>query len=363
MKIAILGAGLVGGSIGFALKNRVPDAHVVMFDRDPAVGDQAAARGACDAAVATVTEAVEGADLVIVATPVGAIAQVIRDIRHRLKPGCILTDVGSTKSRLVREVEITLPSTVRFIGGHPMAGSEDAGIEAAKADLFEGAWWILTPTERSDAAAYQQLHALFQRLGARIMALDPDEHDELLAVISHLPQLVATTLMNQAAERGQEHGGLLALAAGGFRDVTRVAASNPEIWVDICSENQEAIAEALESFEERLASLRAAIAAGDTEGLRSSLLSAREARRSLPGKGEVGDLFDVRIPVPDRPGVLAHVTTLVGNLGVNIEDLGLSHSLEGGRGSIHLAIAGESNTGRVVAALQDAGYEAKATLQ
>jgi prephenate dehydrogenase len=241
-----------------------------------------------------------------------------------------------------------------------MAGTEQEGIDAASAGLFHGAWWILTPTDRSSTEAYQRLHALLTTLSARIMALTPVEHDELMAVISHVPQLTATALMNMAAKRGEDHAGLLALAAGGFRDVTRVAASNPDIWLDICRENGEAIAASLKDFANELLRMRELILDAREGPLRDALLSARAARRSLPGKEVREAPYEVVMPVPDQPGVLAQVTTSIGNLGINIEDLQITHSSEGGKGVLHLTIAGRLSADRVAAVLVGHGFDARA---
>ncbi|MGZ4241811.1 MAG: prephenate dehydrogenase/arogenate dehydrogenase family protein [Actinomycetota bacterium] len=358
MKVAIIGTGLIGGSIGLALK-RSTGATVIAFDQDPSTAARAVERGAADGVARTAGEAAAGCDFVFIATPVGAIARTALEISEVLAPGAVMTDVGSTKDRVVVEVDRSLREGSHFIGGHPMAGTEEEGIEAADGSLFEGSWWILTPTDRSDPAAYQRLHALLTTLGARIMALKPSEHDELMAIISHVPQLTATALMNLAAERGRDHAALLALAAGGFRDVTRVAASNPDIWLDICRENGDAIASTLERFAEGLLALRDLIKENDAEGLRAAFLRARESRRSLPGKTVAGDVFEVTMPVPDRPGVLAQVTTSIGNLGVNIEDLQITHSTEGGRGVLHLTIGGDDQARRATEALRAQGFDAR----
>lgn len=358
MKVALIGTGLIGGSIGLALKTRT-DAVVVAFDKDPASARRAVERGAADEAVGSAAEAASGADFIFIATPVGAIADSVRAIAGSTSAGTVVTDVGSTKSRVVLEAEKLLRHGSDFIGGHPMAGTEQEGIDAASPTLFEDAWWILTPTETSSPEAYQRLHALLATLRARIMALSPVEHDRLMAVVSHVPQLTATTLMNMAAKRGEEHAGLLALAAGGFRDITRVAASNPEIWLDVCRENGDAIAAALYDFANELLRLRELIVEGQEEPLRRALLDAREARRSLPGKEVRETPIEVVMPVPDRPGVLAQVTTTVGNLGINIEDLQITHSSEGGRGVLHLTIAGRGSADKVSDALSQLGFDAR----
>jgi prephenate dehydrogenase len=361
VRVALLGTGLIGGSLGLALK-RVPGvSEVVAFDIDPSVRAAAVRLGAADREANTPADAVRDADFVFVATPVGKIASIIAEARQGLTSGVVVTDVGSTKSRVVLEVGELGVDGATFIGGHPMAGTEEEGIQAAQASLFEGCWWILTPTARVDASAYQALHSIITRLGAHVMALEPGEHDDLLAVISHLPHLTAATLMNLAAERGEEHAGLLSLAAGGFRDVTRVAASNPEIWVDICAENAGAIAGVLREFAGRLEHLGGLVESGAREELRERFLAARTARRDLPGRRAGGDSVEVLIPVPDRPGVLAEVTTSVGNLGINIEDLQITHSEEGGRGTLRLIISGVDDAHRVQEALSAKGYDVRLT--
>lgn len=361
MRVALLGTGLIGGSLGLSLR-KLPDVEeVVAYDLDPAVRAEAVNLGAAHRQAGSPAEAVRDADFVFVATPVGKIPKVIEEARGGLRLGAVLTDVGSTKSRVVLEVENLRVEGATFIGGHPMAGTEDEGIGAADPTLFQGCWWILTPTERVNADAYRALHLLITRLGAQVMALDPRRHDDLLAVISHLPHLTAAALMNLAAERGKEHAGLLSLAAGGFRDVTRVAASNPDIWLDICSENATAIAAVLREFARRLEDLGDLVEAGNREELRERFLSARTARRELPGRRAGGESVEVLMPVPDRPGVLSEVTTTVGNLGVNIEDLQITHAEEGGRGTLRLIISGVEEAHRVQGALSSKGYDVRLT--
>ena len=358
MKIAILGTGLIGGSLGLALK-RLPDVEsVIAFDRDRRAAEKAVERGAADRIADSPAEACRDCAIVFVATPVNAISSAVAECLAGLSAGTVLSDVGSTKYRVVAETEASLPSGrhLTFIGGHPMAGSEQEGIEAARADLFEGAWWVLTPTDHVEPTAYQLLHRTLSAVGAKVMALEPQRHDELMAVISHIPQLTATTLMNLAAEKGREHGGLLALAAGGFRDVTRVAASNPDLWVEICLENRDAIAAEIEEFAGRLQELNRVLRDGDVEALRRTLLTARDARRALGKKEVAGDLFELDLQIPDRPGVLAEVTRLIGDQGINIEDIGIQHSVEGGRGSLRISILGDDESTKIQKVLSTHGY-------
>jgi prephenate dehydrogenase len=359
MRIAVVGTGLIGASLGLGLRRLDEVGEVVGFDRDDEQLAVALSRGALDRAAAGAAEAVDGCHVAVLAVPVSAVPRVAAQVAGTLSPGAVLTDVASVKSRVVDALQAAAPAGVHVIGGHPMAGSAETGAAHASADLFVGATYLLTPTTHTDPGAYRRLHGLVGRLGARVIAVPPERHDLLVAVVSHLPQLAATTLMNLAAGRARdEHAGLLLLAAGGFRDATRVAASNPDLWLDICAENREAIVAVLDEYGGRLASLRATLAEGDDEGLRRRLAQARAARRALPGKETVtGALVELRVPIPDHPGVLAEVTTTVGAVGVNIEDLAIEHSPEGGRGVLRLAVVGPKHAGRARQALQARGYD------
>ena len=365
MRIAILGTGLVGASLGMAL-SRLPEVdEVAGFDRSDTELQTALGRGAIQRAAASARDAVADADVVVIAVPVSAVPGVAEEIAPALRPGTILTDVASVKATVVQALERFAPAGVQVIGGHPMAGSAETGAAHASAELFVGATYLLTPTPQTDPEAYQRLHGLVASLGARVLAVTPERHDLLVAVISHLPQLAASTLMNLAAERARdEHAGLLLLAAGGFRDATRVAASNPDLWLDICAENREAIVAVLADYEERVRDLREVLSAADDGGLRTMLSAARDARRSLPGKEtQRGELVELSLPIPDRPGVLAEVTTTVGGAGVNIEDFGIEHSPEGGRGRLRMAILGVAEAERARAALEALGYEVSEIVQ
>lgn len=359
MRIAVIGTGLVGASLGLALRGVDGVEAVTGFDSDPAELLAARRRGAVTAEASSAADAASGADVVFLAVPVSAVAQVAKEVGPALAPGAILTDVASVKARVVEALQAAVPPLVHVIGGHPMAGSAETGAAHASADLFVGATYLLTPTTHTDPQAYQRLHGLVARLGASVLAVRPERHDLLVAVVSHLPQLSATTLMNLAAERARdEHAGLLLLAAGGFRDATRVAASNPQLWLDICAENRDAIVSVLDDYRERIGALRSVLALADEHNLHRLLADARDARRSLPGKETVtGALVELHVPIPDRPGVLAEVTTTVGDAGVNIEDLGIDHAPEGGRGTLRLAIIGPHNASRARGALEEIGYE------
>lgn len=323
-RAAIVGTGLIGASIGMALRAR--GWHVTGTDRRLERAQQAVAFGALDA-VGVDPEA----EITFVATPVSAVAS---EAGLALAHGGLVTDVGSVKAPIVEAVDHPC-----FVGGHPMAGSEQEGVEGAEAGLFQGATWVLTPTAGTDPAAYARVRSVVSTLGADVVALTPERHDSLVALVSHVPHLTAATLMCLAAEGAEEHAALLRLAAGGFRDMTRIAAGHPGIWPDICAENRDAIVEALDRLRSSLDSVRELVSTGDRNGLLHWLEGARNARTNLPGGlARPETLVDVRVPVPDRPGVVAEVTTLAGELAVNIEDLEIVHSAEGDRGVLVLVV-------------------------
>lgn len=357
--LAIVGLGLMGGSLGMAAVERGLAERVVGFDLDPLSVSRALERKAITEGARSVAEAVGDADLVVLATPVRTIAGVFGEAAPSMPPGCVVTDVGSTKSGVVEAVTRLTPTGVHFIGGHPMAGSERNGIEASDPDLYEGCLWILTPTQATSTEAYGTLMRFLTGLGASVLSLDPSRHDEALALTSHLPQLLSSTLMGFAADVARTGEGLPLLTAGGFRDMTRIAGSSPDLWVDIVRENQPALVDLIRRFLENLGEAAGALAEGDWYRLRSMLAEAQKARHDLPAKPglEPAELVEVLIPVPDRPGVLAEVTTTVGEAGVNIEDLNIVHSVEGGRGVIHLEVNGEPNARTAAEALQKKGYQ------
>lgn len=359
LRIGIVGTGLIGTSLGLALRPLTEVAAVVGYDAAADELAEAKRRGALTDVAATPAAAAADADVVVLAVPVSVLPAVAAEVAPALRPGAILTDVASVKSEIVAALEALAPHGVHVVGGHPMAGSHEHGAAHASADLFVGATYLLTPTATTDPGAYGAMTRLVGRLGARALAVDPAAHDLLVAVISHLPQLAATTLMNLAAERARtQHAGLLLLAAGGFRDATRVAASNPELWLDICRENRRAIVEVLDEFAARIGQLRMTLAEGDEAKLSQLLADARDARRGLPGKETVsGQLVELLLAIPDRPGVLAEVTTTVGALGVNIEDFGIEHAPEGGRGQLRLVVSGVEEADRARDALEARGFE------
>jgi prephenate dehydrogenase len=341
-RAAVIGTGLVGGSIGMALRAR--GWHVTGRDADPERSARAVERGALDAVGDD-----PAAEITFVATPVG---HTIEEVRRALATGPgLVTDVGSVKRTVTQGVR-----DPRFVGGHPMAGSEQVGIEGARADLFTGAVWVLTPDHETDGDAYVAVRTVVASLGAEVLAVPADHHDALVAVVSHVPHLTAATLMSLADTRSTEHQALLRLAAGGFRDMTRIAAGDPGIWPDICVENSAAITSVLDTLIGELGRVRDQVASHDRSGLVTLLSTAQRARRALPtGAARAESLSVVRVPMPDRTGELARVLTSASELGVNVFDLEIAHSAEGDEGVAILVVA--SDTAEALrSGLADRGY-------
>lgn len=318
-RAVVVGIGLIGGSLGLALRAR--GWHVSGVDRDEARAARALELGVIDRIGQD-----PDATLTFVAVPVGSVVEAAQEA---LAGGGVVTDVGSVKAPIVAAIDHP-----RFVGGHPMAGSEELGVDGARADLFEGATWVLTPTSVTDADAHALVHSVVRSFGADVVTLRPDRHDELVATVSHVPHLAAATLMQLAASRAEADAALLRLAAGGFRDMTRIAAGDPGMWLDICEDNRDAILEVLDAFAGSLAEMRDIVRRGDRAALRERLRSAQAARISLPmGAPPAEELVEVRVAIPDRPGELAAVTALATELSINVYDVEVAHSPEerGGR--------------------------------
>ncbi|MGH2771524.1 MAG: prephenate dehydrogenase/arogenate dehydrogenase family protein, partial [Actinomycetota bacterium] len=334
--------------------------RVIGFDKHAPTAAAALGMGALSEVAASAEEAAAAGDLIVIATPAGTIPEVFKQIAPSISPGAVVTDVGSTKTRIVSEASAACPEGVHFIGGHPIAGSEKEGIEAATADLYRGCSWILTPTDRTDPNAYRVLMRFLSGLSVRVFSLDASRHDEVVALTSHLPQLLSSALMGFAAEVSAADGGLPLLSAGGFGDMTRIASSSPDLWVDIVRENRPALNDLLRRFIQALQTAGSALEQADYGGLRKMLEEGRRARMSLPGPGgQPGELIEILVPVDNRAGVLADVTTTVGEAGINIEDIDIIHSPEGGRGTVHLAVSGREPAEAAMEAIRKKGYSAE----
>ena len=349
MRIAVLGVGLIGGSIGLAAREHTDDAETVGFGRDPGRLRRALELGAIDRAADSIAAAVEGADLCFACAPVGVLPELVRAALDAAGPDCVVTDVGSTKQGLLAGID-----DERFVGGHPIAGAETAGVEHARADMFQGAVWYLTPLPHSGGLLYERLHRFVVEIGAHPIAVDPATHDRLVAVFSHLPHVLANVLASQAAARLADHGEALRQVGPSFRDMTRVAGANTEIWTDIYRANRGAIAEEIGAFRRELERVEALLAEGDVADWNDR---ARDDRRALLESGAAGaPLQELRLTVPNRPGIVAQVALELGKAGVNIVDLALAPASDMRSGAMTLWIAGDDQAARATTLIGELGF-------
>lgn len=360
-RVTIIGLGVIGGSLGMALLQGGTAAEIVGVDTDPdtlqvALETQTVHRGTIDP-----IEGVRDADLVVIATPIGQIPAVIDRIRAHLRPGTVITDVGSSKEEVVRIVEAALPPGVLYVGGHPMAGSEQTGIRGADRYLFENAFYVLTPTAQTHPEALGLVREMVTAVRAKIIELSPREHDRLVAAVSHLPHLLAVALVNTVAGIARTSNEVFALAAGGFRDTTRVAGGDPVMWRDICLANREMILWAIKDFRRSLDDLENLINNMSGPGLMTEFERARDVRVNIPArmKGFLPGIFELVVTVPDRPGMIARIANILGQRGINIIDIEILRVREGDGGTIRLGFQGETEAVAALAALRDHGIIVK----
>lgn len=341
MRVAVLGVGLIGCSVALAARERA-GAEVHGWDPDAAALRLAADRGALDLAGGSPEEAVAGADVVVVAAPVGALPAAVGAALRAAPAHAVVTDVGSTKRAIVAAHD-----DPRFVGGHPLAGAESAGARNARADLFEGATWYLTPTAATAGTGLERLYRLLGSLGARPQAIDAETHDTILAGVSHLPHVLANVLVSQVGGALAAESERLPATGPSFRDATRVAGANSAIWTDIYLSNRDALVTALDETVRRLGSVREALAAGDAAAVEAwNDAAGADRRRLLEGELAGGPVHELRVSVPDRPGVVAELTLALGRAGVNITDMALYPAPDGSEGLVALWIAGDEAAGR-----------------
>ncbi|HWE34028.1 MAG TPA: prephenate dehydrogenase/arogenate dehydrogenase family protein [Solirubrobacteraceae bacterium] len=334
MRIAVIGVGLIGGSIGLAAKERL-DATVTGAGRRRESLEKALHRGAIDRIADTIEAAVADAEVAFVGVPVGLLPETVAQALGAAPADCVVTDVGSTKRAVVAAVQ-----DPRFVGGHPLAGAETTGVEHARPDLFDNAVWYLTPTERTSGVLYERLHRLIHGIGARPAAIDAELHDTILASVSHLPHVLANVLVAQAAGAlAQER---LPATGPSFRDATRVAGASSAIWTDIYLSNRDALGAQIDDAIDRLGAVRRLLADGDSGGLSAWNDAAADARRRLlEAQLAGGTLYELRASVPNRPGVIAQLALELGRAGVNITDMALYPAADMSEGVVAMWIAGE----------------------
>lgn len=360
-RIAVVGFGLVGASFAAAVRAAYPDTRVLAVDIDERTLAEAVERGwATDGALpddpAFERFVGDGCDLVVLATPVGAAERYFEDLARWDYRG-IVTDTASTKARITALAERVLPHPENFVPGHPMAGSEVNGIEGARPDLFKGAHWILCPDADTPAEHFPRLHELVTSIGARVIALPREDHDEAVAVVSHVPHIMASSLVQLASRHADDQQALMRLAAGGFKDSTRIAAGSPELWCGIAFDNKDALSDGLDEIRGIIGAFADALASDDRAALTALLADAAAARRALPVAWvpSTERLLEVRIPMEDRPGVVAEVTTVTSSVGCNIQSIEIDHVTEDSA-VLSLVLTDEGDIGQLSAQLINAGF-------
>jgi len=354
--IAVIGVGLMGGSLGLAARERAGVAEVRGFSQTQATLDLALERGAITVACGSLEEAAQGADLVFVCTPVRLVVKHVKAALAAAPPHAVISDVGSTKGPLMRA--LSPQEQERCVGGHPLCGSETAGVGNARASLYDGATYFVTPGDHVSGEAYQRLYGFLGDIGARPVAVDPEEHDRLMAVVSHLPHVLANILMTQAGLHAGSRDALIS-AGPSFRDLTRIAGSNRRVWTDIFLENRAALLAALATFQQGLQDVLEALAANDAERLGQTIARAREQRRRMLASGslEAGELRRLIVHVSDRPGVFSEIMVALGDAGINIEDLSMHHMSAELGGTLTVYVQGADAVVRGSHILAGLGYD------
>lgn len=348
MRLAVLGVGLIGGSIGMAARDRGL-AEVTGWVRNPERAAECVELGAADRMADSIEDAVAGADAVVCCASVASMVKMVSAALEAAGDDCVVTDVGSTKQELVEATG----ADQRFIGGHPLAGAETAGVANARADLYEGARWYLTPTENSSGLLYDRIQKLVKGFGARPMAIEAAEHDRAMAVVSHLPHVFA----NQLAVQGRPGTERLGAVAPSLRDATRVAGANPSIWGEIFSTNHAAVVDAIDTAIAGLERSRDVIATADPVRISKWQAEVAEERSRLSGaETEAGATHELRVLVPNRPGVVAELALALGRAGVNIDDMSLDPAPDMSSGAISIWVAGEDEAAKAERCLAGLGH-------
>lgn len=347
-KIAIFGVGLIGGSLALCFKGK-PGFTVVGHSPNPKSVEKLLKRNVVDMATTSMAEAVEGADYIFLCVPVGMLEEYVQQlVQLPLKDGCIITDVGSTKASITESAASFVKENVYFIGGHPMAGSERHGVEAASSHLFENAFYVLTPAEGTPQAEVDRLTELLKKTKAQIVQVGAREHDDIVGAISHLPHIIAVALVNQVRGYNETNPLYQNLAAGGFRDITRIASSEPMIWRDILVNNKDVLLKLLKDWNLEMSRFIKLLEQNDGEGIAEQFRVAGEFRSQLPErrKGMITSLFDIYVDIPDHPGIIGQITTLLGNARINLSNIQIIESREDVPGILRLSFRNQEDADR-----------------
>lgn len=357
----MVGLGLIGGSIALAIKKEHKACVIYGFDINENQLKVAKSLGVIDEITDSMEEGIKDADLIVLATPVAKTEQLLEEICHyKFKENAIITDVGSTKQTIVEKAVCLQNKKVTFIGGHPMAGSHKSGVEAAKEHLFENAFYILTPSPTTNMNQVIQLQNWLKGTKAKFVELAADQHDRLAGAISHFPHLIAASLVNQVANMEQADPMVSDMAAGGFRDITRIASSNPIMWRDILLHNKEVILSLLASWESEMTTVKEIIQKSDEEEIHKYFSKAKSFRDELPTKqkGAIPSFYDLYVDVPDHPGVVSDVTGILAKEGISITNIRILETREDIMGVMRLSFRSDQDRDKALICLTEHMYEA-----
>jgi prephenate dehydrogenase len=347
-KIAIFGVGLIGGSLALCFKGK-PGFTVTGHSPNPKSVEKLLKRNVVDEATISMQEAVEDADYIFLCVPVGLLEEYLAQlVQLPLKPGCMITDVGSTKASIVEAASSLVIDGVYFIGGHPMAGSERSGVEAASSHLFENAFYVLTPAPGTPQQVVDRLSELLKLTKAQIIQVDARQHDDIVGAISHLPHIIAVALVNQVRSYNEGNSLYQNLAAGGFRDITRIASSDPMIWRDILINNREILLKLLKDWNLEVSRFIKMLQQSDGDGIAERFHMAGEFRSQLPErrKGMITSLYDIYVDIPDHPGIIGQITTSLGNEKINLSNIQIIESREDVPGVLRLSFRNQEDAER-----------------
>ncbi|MEN1762107.1 prephenate dehydrogenase [Anoxynatronum sibiricum] len=353
-QIAVIGLGLMGGSMAMALKERIP-CMLVGYDAHPETCRLALEMALVDQVAENMVAAVAQADLVILATPVGSYTALFKAMAPNLKPGAVVTDLGSVKvPAMTAAADHLLPETA-FVGGHPLAGSEKGGLPAATSTLFENAYYFLTPDEKTPETAINRLKTLVSTLGAFPVTLEAGRHDEILANTSHLPHMMASLLAATVGEKADES--MTAFTGSGFRDTTRIAAGSPALWEEIFHLNRRQLLICLQDLEKKVQAVTQALKQEDRKWMQDFLEAGKVFRDQLPaaGKDYLPAWYELYVDIKDEPGALATITGVLAKAGVNIREIEILHAREGEKGAVRLAFLSAEAEQQAMKALSGEG--------
>ncbi len=354
--IGIIGLGLIGGSIARALK-RCGDRYVITaWDQDEDNLKKACSEGVIDHRAPLLREGLSDLDIIFLCVPVSAMQSILLELIPYLSPRCILTDVGSTKGEvldLISAIKLSQP----FIGGHPLAGSEKSGYLASKANLFENVYYCLTPIEGTEIDALERLRALVRDMGAIPMEISPEEHDRVTAAISHVPHVMAALLVNLVGSLDNPRSTMKTIAAGGFKDITRIASSSPDLWTGICLSNKAKILETLSFLGNALTDFEADLMTENKTGIQAFFDSARTLRNSFSErKSLIQRTFDILVDVDDKPGIIAVIASALAHENINIKNIGILNNRENEEGALQIQFENEESRRRGIETLNKLGY-------